>query len=82
MGCRIRHAPAAARRAYASGLAGERHDAVQPAGVASDAQEAPGQHAAIEKRSEFPLDETRYLPLVILLRCQKRFQLASHDLVE
>src|SRR5205823_5983481 len=40
MRCRIRHPSPSARRAYASGLAGERHDAVQPAGVASDPEEA------------------------------------------
>jgi len=28
------------------------------------------------------LDEARHLPLVILLGRQKRFQLASHDLIE
>ena len=82
MGGRIGHPSASARWAYAPGLAGERHDAVHSAGVANDPKEAPGKHAAIEKRSEFPLDEARYVPLVILLRCQKRLQLASHDLVE
>ena len=82
MGCRIRHPPATARRAYASRLAGKRHDAVQPAGGARDPEEAPGEHAAIEKRSKLLLDEARHLPLVILLGRQKRFQLAGHDLIE
>jgi len=82
MRCRIGHPSPSARRAYASGLAGERHDAVQPAGVASDPKEAPGEHTAIEKRSKLLLDEARHLPLVIPLGRQKRFQLASHDLIE
>ena len=41
-----------------------------------------GEHAAIEKRSKLLLDEARHLPLTILLGRQKRFQLASHDLIE
>jgi hypothetical protein len=65
--CGIRHSSASTRRAYASGLAGECHEAVQFAGVAKDAEEAPGQDAAIEKGSEFLLDKARYMPLVILL---------------
>ena len=82
MRCRIRHPSASARRAYAAGLAGKRDDAVQPAGVASDPEEATGEHAAIEKRSKLLLDETRRQLLVVLLGRQKRFQLASHDLIE
>jgi hypothetical protein len=58
---------ASTRRAYPTGLAGERYDAVQPAGVASDPEKAPGEHATIEKRSKLLLDEARYIPLVILL---------------
>jgi len=73
MRCRICHPSPSARRAYASGLAGERHDAVQPAGVASDPEEAPGEHATIEERSKLLLDEARHLPLVILLGRQKGF---------
>jgi len=48
-------------------IKGECYDAVQPAGVASDPEKAPGEHATIEKRSKLLLDETRYIPLVILL---------------
>src|SRR5262249_41101627 len=80
--CGIRHPSPSARRTYASGLAGERHDAVQPAGVARDPEEAPGEHAAIEKGSKLLLDEARHLRFVILLGRQKRFQLAGHDCIE
>ena len=82
MRCGIRHPSPSARRTYASGLTGEGHDAVQPAGGARDPEEAPGEHAAIEKRSKLLLDEARHLALVILLGRQKRFQLAGHDLIE
>jgi hypothetical protein len=82
VGCRIRHPSAPARRAYPSGLARERHDSVQLAGVASDPEETSGEHTAIEKRSKLLRDEARYMPLVILLRCEKRFQFTSHNLVE
>ena len=56
MRCCIRDPSASTRRAYVSGLAGERHDAVQPAGVASDPEEATGEHAAIENdRNSFSM---------------------------
>jgi hypothetical protein len=34
------------------------------------------------ERSKLPLDEAQHLPLVIPLGRRKRFQLASHDLIE
>jgi hypothetical protein len=54
---RARHPSASARRAYAAGLAGKRHNSVQPAGIATDPEEATGEHAAIEKRSKLLLGE-------------------------
>jgi len=82
MRCRIRHPSPSARRAYPAGLAGERHDAVQPAAAASDPEEASREDTTIEKRSKLLLDEARHMPLTILLGGQKGFQLTRHDLIE
>src|SRR5947207_12960804 len=55
----LRHAPAATPRAEPAALARERHEAVQPAGGAPKAGEAPGQTSAPQKVTKLSLDKSR-----------------------
>ena len=55
----VRHPPPATGRAYSTPLAGIRHDAIPPAGIAVHAQESSRQNAALQKLAQFALDELR-----------------------
>jgi len=57
--CRLGHAPGPARRAKTSALAVVGHQLVMPAVIATQAQEAVGQDAALQKGVELVLHKLR-----------------------
>jgi hypothetical protein len=57
MGSGFGHAPSAARGTESSPLARKGHEPIVATGVAVDAQEAMGEHAAIEIGTNLALDE-------------------------
>jgi len=78
------HAPAAAARADGACLAGERDEALEPAGVAPHAGEAAGEDPAAEEVAELALDEARHACAVAgrgRLR-EKAVEVRAHDPVE
>src|SRR5204863_2886100 len=80
----LRHAPAATPRAEPAALARERHEAIQPAGGAPKAGEAPGQTSAPQKVTELSLDKSRD-PLAVPQRRRARtkgLKMLMHDPVQ
>jgi hypothetical protein len=57
VGGNVRHAPTTARGAESPSLARESHQPIVATGVAVDAQEAMGEHAALEIGTNLALDE-------------------------
>jgi hypothetical protein len=78
------HAPTAAARTDGARFTGERHEALEPARVASHAREAPAERAAAEEVAELALDEAGHPDAVGgggRLR-EKALEVRAHDLVE
>ena len=81
-GGRIRHPPAAARRAKASALAREGDQSIVSATVAVHAQESMCQHTALEIGPQLALDESRHGCTVLSRIREERLELLADDFVE
>ena len=78
----VGHAAAAARRAEATPLARERHEAVELAFVAVEPEEAVGEDSAAKKGAELLLDETGRRPLAGSCAGQEGLELLAEGSVQ
>jgi hypothetical protein len=79
--CRVRHAPAEARRAEGPALTAERDEALEPAPVARDRQTAVLQDPAPQVLVELSRDELRH-PAVLLRLLLERWPVRRDRLIE
>ena len=78
--CRgVDHAPAAARRAEATPLAGKGYEAIEVAFVAVKPQEAVGEDPAFEVRAELPLDEAGHRAIAFSGAREEGLEMLAND---
>jgi hypothetical protein len=82
MGRGVGHAATDARRTESAAFTREGHQAVVAAGIAVDAHESMGQHAALEIRPDLALDEAGDGSALRSRADEKRHELRADDLVE
>jgi hypothetical protein len=78
----VGHSSSAAGRTEATPLAREGDEPVVAAGVAMNAQESVGEHAALEISADLALDEARDGRTRRPLALEERLELLAHDAVE
>ena len=76
------HPPPAAGGAEAAALAGKGNQAVEPAVVAAQTQEAVGEDAAPEVGAKLLLDGAGTGPVASTRVCEEGLELLAHDLVQ
>ena len=78
----VGHAPAAARGAEATPLAGEGHQAIVAAGIAVEPQKAVGQDPAAKVGAKLLLDEAGYGLILLAGAHEERLELLADDAVQ